>query len=784
MLRNYKRSLVMSTSALAIALAAPSAGWAQEGQQAQNINRLEEITVTARRIEENIQKVPMAVLAFNEEKLQTQNIINFKDFQKITPAFSTVIDDGSFSFMRGLAGIVTFFADAPIISRATGQYFDVGNVQVLKGPQGTLFAASSAAGAFVINPKRPGNVLEGFVSTTVGDYGRRTVEGAVSIPIVEDKLLFRIAAQSWYRKGYVTDVDTGEDYYDENYYVVRPSFIIKPTENIESYTMLHYFYERNNGRITYVTDINPFGVYQARVGAARSDVILSQNKANPYELHGLNQAQGYSGDRRRQFFIVNNTRWDITDDIALINIFSWRKEGGRNYVDAVNDGYTGVRANDPRAIATRTGPLTMQEVWSNETKFQGNLFEDRIKYTVGTFHTANPTKGEISWGNTLNILTANVTKGDTRNPARVRAVFGQADFDASDYLLDGLIFTAGYRYTWNTVRSFRTDYRVLPGVPTSQLQSSRDLYGVAHFSDDNWLFSARWEMDNDTMFYVTGVKGVTTGQVAPANPAPFKTTNPEKLVQIEGGVKSTFFLGDIQFRTNASVYYGWYSDIQSITTRFVQVAPPPAPPATLVISENSAEGLVRGFDAELTIVPTEWLEFNWNGAFNKNKYTFWPIYNAAGVQIENRKRPFIGVPRFKWNLTGTIHVPMDEANGQVSISATFSHTSRNWYFAGSEERFDTVNHTSTHTAANGYGPLSADGALAPRDYVNPFHNLDMDVSWKNAAGVDGLSATLSIVNVLKNKHGWGQGYTWFSGGTISEEPTPPRMFTVSLKYSF
>jgi len=786
MSHSYRTSLITSTSALAIALAAPSAAWAQDAQQAQSVNRLEEITVTARRIEEDIQSVAVAVSVFSEDKLNSQSIIGLKDFQKVTTAFNVVTDTGDYAFMRGLQGIVTFFADAPYTLKSSGQLFDVGNVQVLKGPQGTLFGASSVSGVFVMNPKKPSNNFEGFAEVTVGDYGRRTIGGAINIPVVDDKLMVRVAAQSWYRKGYVTDIDTGKDYFDQNYYIIRPSFIIKPTENLENYTMVHYFYERNNGRVDNIYNYDPFGAYGLFTTPGRADQLLALHQKDIYALQGLAIAAGMSGQKQRQINIVNNTRWDITDNLAFVNIFMWRTNGFRNVTDGLNEGFIGVPSNDPRAVATRTGPLNMQKTWSDEAKIQGTLFDDMINFTLGTFHSGNPAKNEISWDNTFGFLNASKTSGDIRNPAHVRAIFGQADVDLGRLApwAEGLTFTAGYRYTWNTQISARTDYVVLPGVPTSQLKSARDLYGKAHFADDNWLFGLRYQVTPDTMLYVTGSKGVTTGQINPQNPDPYKLTQPEKLVQIEGGIKSTFFVGDMQFRTNFAAFYGWYSDIQSTLTAYVQVAPPPAPPQTLVISANSAEGLTRGIDADFAIIPVEWFELSGAASYNKNKYTKWPIFNPDGSFKLNRTRPFLGAPRLKWTLTGTYNVPMDEANGKLSISATFAHTSKNWYYASTFTEFGTDVHISTFTQANGYGPLASNGSTGPRDFDYPFHNLDLDVKWVDTAGVDGLTTTFGITNVLKNEGGYGTGYAWYAAGFLWNDPPPPRMFTVTMKYAF
>jgi len=792
MSKSYRSSLITSTSALAIALSVTVTASAQDSAQQAQASRLEEITVTARRVEENIQRVPLSVVAVAEEKLTDMNIVDLKDFNKVAPGFlQPGTDTGAFAFMRGLQGIAPYFADAPFTLAGEGQYFDIGNVQVLKGPQGTLFGQSSAAGAIVINPRKPTDTLEGFAQVIVGDYGRRTIGGAINVPVVEDKLLIRLAAQSFYRKGYVTDPSTGKDYYDENDYVFRPSFIIRPTENVESYTMFQYYYSRNNGRTGsfQFQNYNPTGLWVTRpmVGQANADRILAQWYKNPYETVPLAQVAGFSGERTRAIFIVNSTRWDILDNLALTNIFSYAQRGSRTAGDPpIDGGFFGSPANDPRAVATRTSALGMNPTWSNETKFTGTLFDDMLNFTVGTFHTASTYRPDISWGNTGGVLTASISKGNARSPAWSRAVFAQSDVDlgrVSD-VLEGLTFTAGYRYTWNAVRQARNDLAILPGVPTEQLKAARTLYGVAHFANANWLAGLRYQINPDTMVFVTASKGVTTGQVNVVNPPGFQVTQPESLEQIEGGLKSTFFLGDMQFRTNASVYYGWYSNIQVSATRLAQINLPPAPPQSLVVSENAAKGLVRGVDAEITVLPTDWLEFGFNGAYNKNKYTYWPIITNNVVTGDRSNTLYLGAPRLKYNLSATFHVPMDEEMGKLSLSANYQHTGYKVYTVlqlGTYAPFTYI------TQANGYGPLAeaaSGGAKAATAGDFPYHNIDVSAKWSDPWGISGLTATLAINNITKNIATEGNNYSYFATGALGKDPATPRMFTLGLKYDF
>jgi iron complex outermembrane receptor protein len=795
MLRSHRSRLVASTSVLAIALSTPFAASAQESQQAQ-ANRLEEITVTARRIEENVQRVPLAVIAMSEEKLQTQNIVNLMDFQKATPGLVTQAGyQGTWFWLRGLQGVARFFADAPADPAFTGAMFDVDNVQVLKGPQGTLFGGSSVAGAIVSNPKKPTEELTGYANVVLGDYGRRTIGGAVGGPIVEDKLLFRVAFNSLSRDGFMCARNTGKCYNDENQYVFRPSFTLRPTESVESYTMVQYFYERTNGPVTNLVDYAPKTTDSYAVTARNAvfnfgpvrgpqilDELLAQAKYRPYEIDNQLPQPGFSGLKKREIMVINNTSWDITDNISIRNIFQWRKNGIKTFTDARADGIINF---DPRAIEVKLRPLEMQTTWSDEFKINGRFFDDLVDVTLGTYHKGEPTVMSLGFSNPNNIQQASYTKGSQRYPTLTRAVFGQAEFDVGRYVnLEGLSFTAGYRQTWDTMSAITIRLTVPAGVPTAQLKSRQDLYGKAYFSNENWLFGLKWQYNPDTMFYFTAAKAYTVGQTNPQFGPPYEKTDPEILKQLEGGMKSSFFLGDIQLRTNLAVYYGWYSNIQVSVLRSAQLNPPPAPPTTIVPSVNAAEGLTRGFDAELTIVPTDWFEFSANAAYNKNKYTDWPVLHpTTGAVIGNQKNTvYVGTPKLVWNLTGTFHVPMDEEYGRLSVSATYMHTAATHYYAGAN--IGAFVAYSTHNAANGYGPLSSDGAVVPNSSNKPYHNLDASVRWANPMDIQGLSATFGISNITKNLEGANGGYGYYAAGFRTATPNTPRMFTLDLRYSF
>jgi iron complex outermembrane receptor protein len=214
---------ILAASVSFIALAPGHQAFAQQTAQAASADSssgLEEIVVTARRREERLQTVPLAVTAFSQADIEKQHIQQVSDLAKQVPSLAIMTNSsdtlGSHSFtisLRGLPGTVAYFADVPLggpngenYGFSTGLYYDLDNLEVINGPQGTLFGKNSIGGLISIEPKHPTNDFEGYAKATFGNYGDREFEGAVNIPIVQDKVLLRIAGQSQQRDGYTTDL--------------------------------------------------------------------------------------------------------------------------------------------------------------------------------------------------------------------------------------------------------------------------------------------------------------------------------------------------------------------------------------------------------------------------------------------------------------------------------------------------------------------------------------------------------------------------------------------------
>jgi len=280
-----KAKAILALSACAMSLVMTDAAWAQDaGQAAQTANSDSngmsgDIVVTARRRAEDIAKVPISITAFSSQQLITKNIVNVSDLTKVTPGLN-ITGGGSrtnvFITIRGQSrgvtgnvspGVLTYFNEVPLPTYGSViPTFDMDNIQVLKGPQGTLFGRNSIGGAVLTYSKAPSYDFNGYVKGEIGQYANRTGEAAVNLPIIPEHVALRVAGQlshiGGYTKSYLYNpyVLTGginpggntiasiptlnpsathnADEYDSTSF--RASLLIEPVDGVKNVTVFDY----------------------------------------------------------------------------------------------------------------------------------------------------------------------------------------------------------------------------------------------------------------------------------------------------------------------------------------------------------------------------------------------------------------------------------------------------------------------------------------------------------------------------------------------------------------
>ncbi|HLG86780.1 MAG TPA: TonB-dependent receptor [Alphaproteobacteria bacterium] len=509
--------------------ASPTAGLAQQGDQPAAANSpLVEIVVTARRREEKLQSVPVAVTAFNQAAISEHEIQDGADLMRLVPSlfansptgnglgFSIRGQGGGFG---GSPGVVSYFAEVPIgAGTGIGLYYDLDNVQVLKGPQGTLFGRNTTGGAVLFEPKKPTNDFEGYFQETIGDYNWFEEQGAINVPVIDDALLVRFAVDRKTRDGYTIDRGPyfpGRDYDNVDYWAARLSVTIRPTDNFETYTMINSYYDDDHGPGTQLSVLNPnfpiggptFPLRKLYPGHVA--FFAAQQAAGP-------RSTAFSTDNaflRWNYGITNITRWDITDDLTFRNISSDNVSKSYTRWDVDGSAFplldnifgNGNWYNMPTAVYTE------------EPQLQGRSFGEKLNWVTGLFYEYDhPTGYSVNVVNEfLGLLPSDPLFNPNQSQTKYKAAFAQATYDLSSLspFLEGIHVTAGYRYSWIHVSSFASQY--FPNGKCAQRTGFRipncTLAGSGDFAHGTYTFSVDYQITPDTLVYVSDATGFKQG---------------------------------------------------------------------------------------------------------------------------------------------------------------------------------------------------------------------------------------------------------------------------------
>jgi iron complex outermembrane receptor protein len=769
-------SLLLATASVAVLTGAqPSVAQTSDQPAASAGGGLEEIVVTARRKEEKAQTVPIALTSLTPERLQRQDIRDNLSLLADVPGLngSTGASLGvSYTFIRGVQGVVSYFDEIPTAVTGVNQsyFFDVSSVQVLKGPQGTLFGLSNDAGAILYEPTKPTNNYEGYVQATLGDYDRGTLEAVVNLPI-DDKLAIRVGGQFSHQDGYIHVIQNNIDLLDQNYWALRGSAIFRPTDDLQNELMVNYFHSRSRPGTFVLSDVNSavpaafaaYGLNVSQIAALTSPAgspTLAQLLAQQQRL-GLYKVNALSLDpssQVSQLNIVDKATYDLTDELQIKNIFGYQETQNSAFIQDIDGTPLALIQGNTPLPSESSGPSVQ---YNEELQLLGKAFNDKLNFVFGTFNQlggygASDTRAPYGIGYQNSFGTI---KGASQvNRSRTDAVYLQGTYDLGDFI-EGLSVTLGGRYTWDKFYTRGNAY-------TAQGVFAGSISQAANFRSPSYTASIDYQWRPNTMFYITNSRGYKTGGF---NDTPTQTFTgfalyqPEHLNNFEGGVKSDFDLDalnlpDVKARVNLSGYYGVYQNIAVQTTGAYAIQGSPVPQLGTPIL-NVGNGDIYGYDGEITVLPIPSLELSANFAYTRGRFDGFKGPNAAGTaQVLVPGVNFELTPLWKFNIHGTYHLPIDQSYGDVSLTAAYSWTDRQI--------------------------LTDAPKLAPQDFLSAYDNLDMTLEWKSIMGSEGIDGRLFVTNLLQNKIAPGVLAAWEAVGLLGYQPAQPRMYGVTLRYAF
>jgi len=634
---------------------------------------LEEIIVTVRRRNEGLQEVPIAVTALSGDDLRAHNIENFDDVQYHTPSLSVSNNGGSTPViaLRGQRPSETLLSVDP----AVGMYFsdivmtpssgtnlslyDLESVQVLKGPQGTLFGRNSTGGNVLFTPKSPDSDFGGYAEIAIGDYDLVRTEAAVNWPVSES-LQLRIAGKTTNRDGYQTNRASGslqgDDFGDENSTAVRVSVWAKITDNLENLTVVSWDRSDSKARVPSLIAWNPAAPAGGLLGAFFDlDGVVSRHftgDKNDVET----EVDGYQDLENR--FVSNHTTLEL-DSLTIKNIIGYRKVESASVTDWDGTGYALLAPPASGAPSTTEG-----EQFSNEIQFLGSAFDDRLEWIVGGYYY----QMQGTSFTRSNILAPffpinpQIAGGDVDNEAY--ALFAQGTYQLSDQWS----LTTGVRESWDdravTVTNFEAGVcKIKDAVGVTLPVDSCARTESESFSAPTWLLSLSYEPNNDKLLYANLGTGYRTGGINLRGKSNLELQpyEEETVLNYELGLKADWHPGNWTIRTNIATFYQDYQDIQrtqavSDGTNFG------------TSTENAAEATIKGGELELWVIPFDGLEFSLNYAYVDAEYGEYSD-SLTGEDLSNKAFPWVA----KDSGTATVRytLPLEKDIGQVSFQASY-----------------------------------------------------------------------------------------------------------------
>jgi iron complex outermembrane receptor protein len=763
-MRFHRIAILLGTTGLfAPELCSSSVAQQAQAGAAPASSGLEEIVVTARRREENLQKVPLAVTAISNATLQEQHIQTLQDIQYLVPSLNidsnNTRDANNFN-LRGQGttyqadpAVVVYFAEVPLPFNGGGPgfYYDLENVQVLEGPQGTLFGRNADGGAVLFTPKKPGDEFGGYAQVDFGNYSNEEIQGAINVPVVPDKLLVRIAGDQRTRDGFTKDIYNGKDYDNIDYWAGRASVLMKPWDGVQNYLLFNSVYDHNNGTSALLTDVNrnpaAGGVAYAIFGQPLLDDLALQGRLGPRETF-MTPDSIY---KVWNWGIVDTTTWAIADDLTLKNIFGYQEYkqvsrldvGGTNLplLYYLNTGQWG-------GVLDRNSPAFSS--YTEELQFSGKALQEKLQWVAGGYlEFDHPTGHDL----TDQVVFGTPIFSDVGKDVRSQAVYAQGDYDLSGLspALEGFTFTAGYRYTWDYRTAYQNAYiPVAPDVAVCQYFPGRFLPDCTatfdkHFAAGTYTLALKYQITPDTEIYATGRTGFKSGgfNISAPPTSSLASFNPEKSTDEEIGVKSDFVIEGMKARVNLDAYHTDYSQIDRALVYDVNGSV-----GAFVVNATSAE--IEGVEWQGTLIPMPGFELD-------GMYSY--IYSKYGSYITNQG-DFTGqvlpyVSKNKFRIAGRYYLPIPADLGDLSFAAAFSY----------QTRFKNLDNNDPGIFIKGYGIL----------------NLNLD--WKGIAGMPfdiGLYAT----NALDRLYRIGEGSYYSSLGLVTSTYGEPRMYGVSATYHF
>lgn len=649
---------------------------------------IEEIVVTARFREESLQDVPLAINAFSSEELEREQIKTTFDLQYQTPGMFATRDvsgpTGASLAIRGQSASdsllttdssVGVYVDGVSIPRFFGlntSLFDVERVEILKGPQGTLFGRNTTGGAIqFVTQKADYDALEGYLEAEAGRFDTMNVGGAINLPL-SDWAAVRLSGKHFGSDGWGTSSEDGQKINDNDEQIVRGSFVADPTDQLN--VVLTSEYQRvDNEAAPYISITHGTGLVGMNAqleGYADPDEYSLAGGADIDDFStafpgGTTQPRVVSFDEYERRAVSAALTLDLAS-VTLKSITGWHDfESGRS-LDLDGGPSSGFQAT----------LFTEADFFSQEFQVLGTAIEERLEWVVGAYYSSEDGTdlSESFLADALGAVLSPVGipvpvfEGDVQNDSW--AAFAQGNYQ----LTEKLRVTLGYRYTEEDKSLVSFNRQTIGGIDGTVIDCSVPggvigdcRYKVNDsFDGDAWLVSLDYHVTDDVMVYLRSAESFKGGgQNLRGTPVvlTFAPIESETARDIELGFKGQ--LADGRVEVNAAAYRTKYEDIQRSRNEEIDGQ-------FLTLIKNAAEATLQGIELSGTWLATERLSLELHANYFDGEYDDWPdqLLTSTGevIPVDRSITPF---PDPEYTYTASASWDQPVSFGYVSATVDY-----------------------------------------------------------------------------------------------------------------
>ncbi|WP_083579031.1 TonB-dependent receptor [Tardibacter chloracetimidivorans] len=804
-----KRQLAVTT-ALGTALLAPDIALAQtaahivpseaaRGTAPGAETEVGDIVVTARRRDESLSKTPVSVAVISADTLAKAQVGSEQDLRFVAPGLTvraglsatslnySIRGQSQDAYSNSRPGVLPYINEVQIGGQGSATaFYDLQSVQVLKGPQGTLFGRSATGGAVLFTTAKPTETLSGYASALAGDHGARKIEGAISGPIAGDALTARLAGIFQRRHGFQKNLYYGgRRIGDFERYGGRGSVTVN-LGSIKNELVVDYFHDKGENMLGTVSGLLPLtggptplvplellyagvgtptaratgiGTISAFTGAPASVVAPFYDTYFADPRHANSARDELAAQLARGPYVVNDdgANFHLTKNLIVTNATTVELGGTARLKNIL--GYTRIRENYGNDADGFPFLVSGQRVGecicnftrqiSDELQLQGTALSDRLDYTIGGYFSDEKTTQRLT-NNSLDILFGGFLQHlDNTVKNFTYAGYAQGSFKLTD---TGLSATAGFRYTSEKVTRVTlptNSSRIALGDPAP---AGYDYNKSATYNKLSWTLGLQHQVDPTLLVYAASRRAYKSGGynllLPPLDGQGVQggdSYGAEKIIDAELGTKFNGELGDVRTRLNAAFFYNWISNNQRAAYTFVGGGP-----AVLTVNVPKAE--VYGLELDGSIQPTPWLFLGGNVNLTKSKFVDGNV-NANGLPVVYDR--VADTPKFSGVAYADVTIP---------LSAELS------FLVHGDVYRQSSNFTSPRS-------LNSAGSIIP-SYTTANFRL----------GLQNDSAGWSLTANLKNAF----DKIYYVGGVATGEsyqlntlvPGEPRTFTIEARFKF